>query len=228
VIHDFESQATDLLNSASEDREGSGAFNLDGSSIWFGSGQAVQKASVDGGPTETVLETTSQTVHWLRCARGSEPRCVMGYVDGDEYVFAALAPDQEGDRELLRILHRAPFTKWDLSPDGTKVAVVHNDDDSIRIIDLESGEEAVLKVKGESGFEYVAWTSDGQGFYVNAGFAIAQGYPKLIHVDMEGNASLIRQRPNEWHVFPEPSPDGRYLAFASMPIHGNAWLIRGF
>lgn len=37
-----------------------------------------------------------------------------------------------------------------------------------------------------------------------------------------------REVPNVWHVRPTPSPDGRYLAFAAMPFHGNMWLIHDF
>jgi len=44
-------------------------------------------------------------------------------------------------------------------------------------------------------------------------------------VDMEGRARRLLTTPSEWHVYVRASPDGRHVAFASMPFHGNAWLI---
>jgi len=45
--------------------------------------------------------------------------------------------------------------------DDRQVAVVHNDDNRIRILTLATGEERVLTVKEWRGFETIAWTSNG-------------------------------------------------------------------
>ena len=40
--------------------------------------------------------------------------------------------------------------------------------------------------------------------------------------------TVLRDKQNEWHVRPVASPDGRYLAFASMIFDSNVWMIENF
>jgi Tol biopolymer transport system component len=131
-------------------------------------------------------------------------------------------------REIAQAAHRIPFTSWDLSPDGSKVAVVHNDDDTITIVQLESGQERVVRVDGWRYFEFVSWSADGNGFFATGSTAIGTGYPALLRVDADGRVHVLRQHPNEWHVRLHASPDGQSLAFAKVSFHGNAWMIEGF
>jgi len=35
-----------------------------------------------------------------------------------------------------------------------------------------------------------------------------------------------QREPNQWHVRPKISPDGRFLAFGLMVFSGNAWMIQ--
>jgi Tol biopolymer transport system component len=164
----------------------------------------------------------------VQCIAAVDGPCVAGAMEGSQYVFYALDPDRGDTHEVARTEHRAPFTHFDLSPDGTKVAVVHNDDDRIIIVDLATGEESFVVVHGWNMFEFVSWTAQGDGFFVNAGFAMASSYPLLLSVDLDGRSRVLRRNPSEWYVYPLASPDGRHLAFASMSFHGNAWLIEEF
>jgi hypothetical protein len=96
-------------------------------------------------------------------------------------------------------------------------------------VDLESGEERSLIVGGWQSFEFIAWAADGMGFVVTARPDGEASGPEtgigLIYVDLAGKATLLRRRPDEWHVHPVMSPDGGHLAFSTMKIHANAWLI---
>ena len=150
--------------------------------------------------------------------------------DSAQYVFSSFDPVQGKGPELARIEDRPPFTNWDLSPDGTQVAVVHRDDDSIRIVTLATGEERVLRLTEWQGFEFISWTVNGAGFYINGGGKKNRGltYPVLLRVDLDGQVHVLREKANEWHTRPVASPDGRRLAFATMPFHGNVWMIEDF
>ena len=53
-------------------------------------------------------------------------------------------------------------------------------------------------------------------------------YDAILHVDLDGQVHVLRGKTNEWHVRPVASPDGRRLAFATMPFHGNVWMIEDF
>jgi serine/threonine protein kinase len=180
----------------------------------------------DGGPAEDIV--SGLPLLNMRCRPGTDLPCLAGYIDGAEYVFITFDPDTGDTEELLRISYRIPFTNWELSPDGTKIAVVHNDDDTIRIISVPSGEEKTIRVKGWDNFEFVTWAADGQRLFINAGFARAGRYPDLLSVDLDGNVTVLRHAPYHWHVQPVASPDGKYVAFSCMPFHGNAWLITDF
>jgi Tol biopolymer transport system component len=186
----------------------------------------ISRMPKEGGPAEDIV--SGLPLLNMRCRPGSDLPCLAGYIDGNEYVFITFDPDTGDTEELLRISNRIPFTNWELSPDGTKIAVVHLDDDTIRIFSLPSGEEQIIHVKGWASFEFVTWAANGERLFINAGFALAGRYPDLLSVDMEGNATVLRHAPHHWHVHPVTSPDGKYVAFSCMPFHGNAWLITDF
>ena len=79
-------------------------------------------------------------------------------------------------------------------------------------------------------FEYVAWAADGQGVFVT-GFSLRG--PRLtntgiLHLDLQGHAQVLRHEQNEWHIYPVASPDGKSLAFGTMKLESNAWMIDKF
>jgi Tol biopolymer transport system component len=201
-------------------------YTTDGRFVLYSLDETIYRIPDIGGPPEEVL--SGFPFRKIECLPGSASECLAGYVDGSEYVFTSFDAGAGNAQELLRISHRAPFTTWDLSPDGSTLAVVHNDDDAVRLISLSSGQERTLTVQGWTSFEFVSWAGDGQRLFLNAGFNIAGKLADLISVDLQGNASILRQAASQWHVRPVTSPDGRYVAFSSMPFHGNAWLITEF
>ena len=196
-----------------------------GQSILFLEGGDIWTVPVTGGGARLVVEGS---FWWIRCPVGVGRPCVAGRGEENEYVFFSFDAANGEVRELARTAHRIPFTTWDLSPDGRQAAVVHNDDDKIIVVDLDSGDESFVAVDGWSSFEYISWTAAGDAFFVDAGFATAANYPALLRVEMDGQAHVLRRHLSEWHVQPRASPDGRFVAFASMSFHGNAWLIEGF
>ncbi len=191
-------------------------------SLLYGAGGDLYRTSPDGGAGELVAEGPFRDIDCV------PSRCVLSQADGDAAVFLAVDLGSGETWELTRMTTRPPFDNWALSPDGSTIAMVHNDDDVVRLIHLDSGEERAVRVRDWAAFEFVDWAADGQGLFLNGGFAMAGIYPALLHVNMDGTATVLRNRPNEWHVYPRASPDGRRLAFASMPFQGNAWLLTGF
>ena len=45
---------------------------------------------------------------------------------------------------------------------------------------------------------------------------------------MLGQVTVLRHEANEWHLFPAASPDGKHLAFATMVLDSNAWMVEDF
>jgi Tol biopolymer transport system component len=194
--------------------------------LYLSKAGSVSRIPAGGGPPVEIL--AGLPVDDIQCLVGSELPCLVGYIHGNEYVFISIDVDSGHTEELLRISHHPPFTNWELSRDGSTLAVVHNDDDTIRLISVSTGQEKTVHVQGWTSFEFVTWSADGQRLFINAGFASTGGFPDLLSVDLDGSATVLRRAPSQWHVYPVTSPDGRYLAFSSMPFHGNAWLISGF
>jgi len=204
----------------------------DGSWILYRSSGDILRVPASGGPAEHVLTGLVGRAQF-RCSSPPSTVCVMGERDSEaaQYVFSSLDPVQGKGPELVRIEDRPPFTNWDLSPDGTQVAVVHNDDDSIRIVTLATGEERVLHLNEWQGFEFISWAADGAGLFISGGgmnVYLDSGYPALLRVGLDGQVHVLREKANEWHIRPMASPDGRRLAFATMPFHGNVWMIEDF
>lgn len=180
-------------------------------------------AGRQGGVGEQLSESFQGS---LECAPSGV--CITGRREGADFVFSYVDPATGEVQDASRIDFREPFTNFALSPDGKTAAVVHLNDNVIRLIDVASGDESTISVAGRSLFEFVAWSADGSKLFVNAGFATSGSYPVLLSVEMDGTAHVLRERANVWHVSPTPSPDGRYLAFGAMPFQGNAYLLTGF
>jgi len=197
----------------------------DGSWVLVLTGQGVVRIPAEGGPAEVLSERGDA----VQCSPALHSNCILGHVDGTEYVFSLLNPETRALQELHRISYRAPFTNWALAPNGSRVAVVHNDDNVVRVVDLSTGKETPLTVSGWKYFEFVAWAADGERLFLNAGSSGAAGELKsLIGLGMDGEVAVLKSDANEWPVMPKPSPDGRYLAYSGMAFHGNAWLISDF
>ena len=208
--------------------QGEAVSSSDGSWILYFSQDGLLRVPASGGPSELVLRPGPWAA--VRCTSPPISACVLGerIAGENKYAFYDFDPLQGKGNELARIPDRPPFSNWDLSRDGGRIAMVHNDDNRIRVVALATGEEREITVKDWSGFEYISWAADGNGFYLNGGYARRASYPALIHVGFDGKVTSLRQNPNEWHVMPKLSPDGRYLAFAVMPFHGNVWMIEDF
>ena len=199
------------------------AWAPEGGAILRLSSGGIYRIAPGSGAWERILQ--GAFTH-LKCAHGG--RCVAGRSEGEQYVFSELDVIGGTTTELTRLTRGATFNEWALSPDGGIVAMVHNDDNRIRLVELATGGVTTIAVAGWTNFEFVDWSADGSGLFVNAGFATIGSYPALLRVDLDGTAHVLGEAPNEWHVYPVASPDGRSLAFGRMPFHGNAWLITGF
>jgi Tol biopolymer transport system component len=126
------------------------------------------------------------------------------------------------------VLQTPPFTNWALSPDGRLAAVVHNNG-VVRIVDLENKSEREYSEEGWALREYVDWSVDGSGLFMDGYRGASPLMKSLLHYSLERReVSVLRDQPAQWHVRPTASPDGKYLAFGLMIFSGNVWMIDDF
>ena len=211
-------------------------LSADGEWILFWSGEDLLRVPTGGGPPALILTKTGwvQSYDQTKCAPAR--RCVIGERDGtsQEYVFFHLDPVEGKGDELARIEDRPPFIGWALSPDGERIAIV-NMNYSLRVLELDTGDVLELG-DDEWGFgEFVAWDVHGNGVYMDAtpapiagGRAFRRSQLVYVRLGADLEVHVLRTGKAQWHVRPNLSPDGRYLAYGVVTFSGNAWMIEGF
>lgn len=166
---------------------------------------------------------------WLdefRCALGPGKGCVLRTgIQNQFYVFYDLDPIRGKGRELARTKWIPEYVAdWDISPDGTQVAIPNHDSRSarIRVITLRHGSnppsERELVLKGLTDLSGLVWAADGQGWFVSVDTTVGN---RLLSVRADGRLHSLGDIQG-WAV---PSPDGRRIAFLNRIIATNAWLI---
>ena len=88
----------------------------------------------------------------------------------DELSFTAFDPLNGRENELarLKVDDAGKFYGWDLSPDGTRIAVLERGGSEIHILSLRRHEDRKFIVKGWGGLEALDWTSDGKGLFTSS------------------------------------------------------------
>lgn len=165
----------------------------------------------------------------VRCPRAQAKPCVMGqreilsWSNAGELIFRDLTRDEPG-KELRRI-GDIPLGQeyWDVSPDGSLLAVVvgGTPDATIRILGLDRTSRDVI-VKGRNGLQSIDWAADGRGWYVSSRSARSAD---LLYVDPDGNSRVLWKSADGFETWGVPSPDGSHLAILEWTVTGNVWSI---
>jgi Tol biopolymer transport system component len=188
----------------------------------------LMRVPASGGPSEFVL--TANIVDTHRCARSPATVCAIAERSADrkQLVFTAFDPIKGRGRVLTR-LDADPSADyvWDLSPDGTRIALRDRSQrQRIDVISLSGHPPQALSVKGWSMGEYgLDWTADGKGLFVSSPLS---GGVALLQVDLQGNAHLLWEQKGGSVTWGVPSPDGRHLAMPGNTQNSNIWTIQNF
>jgi DNA-binding winged helix-turn-helix (wHTH) protein/Tol biopolymer transport system component len=187
----------------------------------------VMRAPLIGGPSQLVL--TARAFSDFRCARSPSTLCVISEATEDrkQFVFTAFDPLQGRESELARvdIATQAKLFHWDLSADGTRICIIKNAQAPIEILSLHGDPAQTIHVKDWNNLETLNWAADGQGFFISNG---VHGGGVLLHVDLRGNANVLRTTPGVGYAPVWPSPDGRHLVIQEFRAEGNIWTLENF
>jgi eukaryotic-like serine/threonine-protein kinase len=182
----------------------------------------VLRVPLSGGAPETVLIPRGYAS--VRCAIAGSGICVLSEDIDKKKVFSVVDPVRGKLQELARV--DAGGIAWNLSPDGSKIALVENLADSVRVLDLQSKQVQVIHpVPSQPGLQRPAWSADGKRLFVS-GFPDDEG--RLVEMDLEGHAHLLVENPNAWIGDPVPSPDGKRIAYIVMFRESNVTLLEHF
>ncbi len=189
----------------------------------------IMRVPVSGGPPQLVLES-----RWfldIRCASRPGSFCAFQEPTPDrkQLITYSFDPVKGRGKELLRF--NAPDVYlWDLSPDGSRLAIVTPElrEIHIRFVSIVDKTTSEVTAKGWAR-PYVSagldWSVDGKAVYVSSW---APKGAALLRVDLKGRVNVLWQQkgyPGTWGV---PSPDGRYLAVLAGTTESNAWLMENF
>jgi Tol biopolymer transport system component len=131
-------------------------------------------------------------------------------------------------REVARIATDPRFDyDWDLSPDGSQIAVLFpQGENHIRVLSLGGGESRDLTVEGWYGFNNGPdWAPDGKGFYISSK---SPRDATLLYVDLKGHASEVWEQKGSFRTCGIASPDGRHLAILGYTVDSSVWMLEGF
>jgi DNA-binding winged helix-turn-helix (wHTH) protein/Tol biopolymer transport system component len=189
----------------------------------------LMRAPLSGGPPQFLFK--ARPASDFRCLKAPATRCVLSEWENQLLVFFDLDPVRGKGRELVRqeIVSGpdAVESRWDLSPDGSHIAVamLEGFPARIRLLSLTGGAAQEIAVAGWPAFQSIEWAADGQGWYAASRSAAAN---TLLFVDQQGHAFPLRHTPSGYDTYAVPSPDRHHLAFLEYTTANNAWMIENF
>jgi Tol biopolymer transport system component len=189
----------------------------------------LMRAPLSGGPPQLVFK--ARPASDFRCLKAPATMCVLSEWENEQLVFYALDPIRGRGQELARqevaLGPEIVESNWDLSPDGSRIALAMPEGPParIRILSLAGGTLQDIRVAGWSAFQSMEWAADAKGWFVASRSAAVN---TLLFVDPQGHAYPLRQTPGGYDTYAIPSPDGHRLAFLEYTTANNAWMIENF
>jgi Tol biopolymer transport system component len=201
----------------------------------------LMRVPIGGGPSEAVtdvkghpglLNNTDPTnsvggLPSFRCVAHATT-CVLAEEGDNSVVFTAIDPVQGRKAELTKAAVNPDLVAWDLSPDGSRVALTIFDYKAadVEIVTLAGGAMQKLSAMPWTQLVAVAWTADGKGLFLASFSSRGTG---IVRIDATGGAPKLLLKQPSWDIFAlTPSPDGNSLAFGPLITSANAWTIANF
>ncbi len=198
----------------------------------------LMRVSIAGGAPDLVLK--ARTYHRPACAAPPASFCLISEQTPDlkQLIFTAFDPVKGRTHELARFdtdpVSRYPNDYlWDLSPDGSSIAIIQRSGAAIHLLRLGRASSSVISVKGWNSLQSVNWTSDGTGLFASS---TTKTGASVLRVDLDGNARVLWEQ--KGNIGPDvaptsapwalASPDGRHLAIYEWSLSGNMWMLENF
>jgi serine/threonine protein kinase len=187
----------------------------------------IMRISASGGSPERV--SMGPAFQLVLCGHRGSHTCVLAEREGTRLQIAALDPlHGKGGRLATIELGSEVFTPLALSPDGSRLAVEMVSERRMRIVSLRGEPDREVPL-GDRQLIAAAffWSADGAGWYVSSTSPGKASGTDLLHVDLNGDVSLVWHQATDSWMSAIPSPDGRHLALSRANMVSNVWMIKG-
>jgi serine/threonine protein kinase len=164
----------------------------------------------------------------VRCARPPATLCALAESSaaGTQLIFTTFDPLKGRGGEITRLdVTPDPYSTWDLSPDGTRFAVLEGLPGRIHILSRSGQAARTIKVRGIERTKFLDWTADGKALLVSR--PTRRGF-ELLFVDLQGNSHVLWEQRGSLGTSALPSPDGRHLAIRGWSVNSNLWMMENF
>ncbi|HEV2341928.1 MAG TPA: protein kinase [Candidatus Acidoferrales bacterium] len=184
------------------------------------------RVPVGGGAPAEVL--TASEGSSFRCSSALSA-CILGELDrkAGKLSFKKFNPADGKATDLAAISTDPAGTPvWDLSRDGSRVAVIDSDDhpDAIRVLGLAGGSSQLVRTESSQRLSGISWSPDGKGWLVTS--SSIRG-ASIFQVAASGKLTSLWTSTSTLGS-PLISPDGKTLAFTVSTFNSNAWMIGNF
>lgn len=182
-----------------------------------------------GGSPEAIGQIPKwESLDW-DCARSTKAAhpCMLGFLNGNTLELYTLDPLRgKGDQLGTLAVDSQTPVGFAISPDASQIAVVDNRHlDKIEILKTAQRSWREIPVEpGHGKYQSIAWAADGQGFFVTTWLPQSLN---LIYVALSGKVKILASNAHtQWFSNPNPSPDGKYLAFQAQSWDNNVAMLR--
>jgi hypothetical protein len=179
--------------------------------------------AAEGTPPRTLLEVEIESAlrlsgrpppatAWVSCARGVE-KCVVGHMEGDRYTVQFVDPLTGRLGDPIRRVELGDYQpNAELSPDGTRVAMVHKG--TLSVISVDDKNISEIPLAGFTDLQFLAWRPDGESLYVT-GWHSAQSVAlcSVALVDLRTQRVVPVHSSEAWKGQVTVSWDGRRIAW---------------
>ncbi len=181
---------------------------------------------VDPSPLYTLTESAPRRARGWPPPMGDEGvsctrtgRCLVAHDDGDSTLLEWLDP-RTGRHEPFAGGALGDVFRWELSPDGTQLAILRGDMGT----DIVAVSDRHLVHTVKKSLFSMGWNALGTGLY---GLQWDGGGSRLLYEGLDGSESLLWEKRAVWAAHPVASPDGHWLALGVKQMDNDVWLLDG-
>jgi Tol biopolymer transport system component/DNA-binding winged helix-turn-helix (wHTH) protein len=162
-----------------------------------------------------------------RCATPPASLCVIAERSPDQrqLIFRSIDPSNGHTQELGTFATDSSRNLdyfWDLSPNGTRVAILNSKDAAIHLYSLSGEPSREITLKGWGGLGYISWMPDGRNVIVGQQENCCAS---LLSVGMAGDVHVLWKQNGGVAISGIPSPDGRRIAIWLWTMNDNFWIL---